>query len=59
MNQHVRSFLGVDQGVGPLDTESASAPFDTALPDDRWWLPARPIYMTNVVWSAGVKVADN
>lgn len=49
----------MDQGAGPLDTESASAPFDTALPDDRWWLPARPIYMTNVVWSAGVKVADN
>lgn len=57
MSQHVRSFLGVDQGAGPLDTESASAPFDTALPAGGS-RPA-PAYMTNVVWSAGVKVADN
>jgi hypothetical protein len=54
-----RSFLGVDLRAGPLDTESASASFDTALPDDRRRLPARPTYMTNVVWSAGAEVADN
>lgn len=47
----------MDQGAGPLDTESASAPFDTALPAGGS-RPA-PAYMTNVVWSAGVKVADN